>query len=65
MDTSRKPKPTQHEFPCTECGGDAFIGMSNWKGPEGQIIGKDERLCTKCSRKGGIENPFLAQHRSK
>jgi hypothetical protein len=48
------------EYPCTECGGDAYIGMSNWSGPEGQIIGKDERLCNRCAKKRNLEWSFHA-----
>jgi len=46
------------EFPCTECGGDAYIGLSDWIGPDGQIIDKDERLCTRCAKKRNIEWKF-------
>jgi len=48
-----KPK-----HPCTDCGSDAYIGMSNVIGPQGQIIGADERLCMKCTKKRGGFNPF-------
>ena len=47
------------EYPCTECGGDAFIGMSGWSEADGSVmIGKKERLCLPCARNRGVENPF-------
>jgi hypothetical protein len=47
------------EFPCTECGADAYLGMSDWRDSDGsQIIGKHERLCLRCSSKRGIGSPF-------
>jgi hypothetical protein len=48
------------QFQCTECGGDATIGMSNFRHVASgrQIIGKDERLCFQCGKKRGIESPF-------
>ena len=46
------------EFACTDCGGDAYIGMSNLIGPRGQMIGRDERLCMRCTRKRGGFNPL-------
>lgn len=45
---------TAPHYSCTDCGGNAYVGMSNWKGPGGQLIGKDERLCISCTRKRGI-----------
>ena len=56
--TSHATPGSAHEFPCTECGGDAFIGMSNLRGPDGQIIGTKERLCMKCCKRRGGFNPF-------
>lgn len=50
----KKPVPEAKHYSCTDCGGNAYIGMSNWKGPGGQLIGKDERLCISCTRKRGI-----------
>lgn len=47
-----------HEYPCTDCGGDAYIGLSNWTGPQGRIIGKKERLCLPCARQRGISTPL-------
>lgn len=49
-------QPHNPEFPCTQCGGDAFVGYSANKGSDwdGKVkIG--ERLCTSCfqSRGGG------------
>ena len=51
------------EYPCTECGGDAYIGMSNWsESATGKvIIGKDERLCNRCAKKRNIEWSFHAK----
>lgn len=49
---------SSHEYPCTDCHGDAYIGLSNWRGPEGRIIGKKERLCLSCAQKRGISNPL-------
>jgi len=43
---------------CTDCGGDAYIGMSNVRDRNGQIIGEHERLCMKCTKKRGGFNPF-------
>lgn len=49
----------RHEYPCTECGGDAFVGMSNWRDQANkQVIGANERLCPACSRRRGISNPL-------
>ena len=34
---------------CTECKKEAFIRYSNVRGlEEGQIVGKDESICTRC-----------------
>ena len=51
------------EYPCTECRGDAYIGMSNWsETATGKIIiGKDERLCNRCAKKRNIEWSFHAK----
>lgn len=46
------------QYPCTECGADATLGLSGWSGPDGQAIGKDERLCGRCAAKRGISWPF-------
>jgi hypothetical protein len=56
MKTKKQDRTYEHQ--CTECGGDAFIGMSDWTGPDGVIIGEDERLCIRCGRKRGIGHPF-------
>jgi len=51
------PGTSPHEYPCTQCGGDAFIGYSasrkhgNWNGK----IKIGERLCTPCFQKRGGE----------
>lgn len=50
----RKSVPEAKRYPCTDCGGDAYVGMSDWKGPGGQLIGKDERLCISCGRKRSV-----------
>jgi hypothetical protein len=59
----------EEKYPCTECGGDAFIAYSastiksgKRKGEEedswGGLVKAGERLCTSCFRKrGGI--PFF------
>ena len=44
----------KYEFPCTDCGGDAFIGVSGWKKHDKYIIKKKERLCLKCAAKRGV-----------
>lgn len=44
-----------HEFPCTECAGDAFVGYA--EGWQGQVK-KGERLCTRCFQKRGGKNIF-------
>ena len=59
---SQVPAPcdcsVQAAFPCTECGADATIGMSDLQGPDGQLIGKEERLCMRCTKRRGGFNPF-------
>ena len=37
-------------YSCTQCGGNAEIGYSNWSraGVKEKIVGKNERLCRKC-----------------
>ena len=53
------PKRTRsHEYPCTDCGGDAFVGFSGWIGPSGNVIGEEERICPSCAKKRGIGNPL-------
>lgn len=43
-------------FLCSKCGGDAFIGYSNWRDKEGRVmIKKRERLCMRCARQRGVE----------
>lgn len=41
------------KYVCTQCGGNAEIGYSNWKkaGVKKLIVGKDERLCRICFKK--------------
>ena len=52
------------EFPCTECGGDAFIGYcANKKGDWGGKVNPGERLCTRCFQKRGGGNFFAPQPR--
>jgi hypothetical protein len=49
----------QSEFPCTECGRDAYIGYT--AGKTGDWDGKvkpGERLCTSCFTKRGGANFF-------
>ena len=38
---------------CTECGGDATVGMTGWEDVETgkQYYKKGERLCMKCHKK--------------
>jgi len=39
----------EEKYPCTECGKNAWLGYSNWKNKDGDVvIKKSERLCTKC-----------------
>jgi hypothetical protein len=50
---------SEPEYPCTECGGDAFIGYGSdkedcWQGK----VKKGERLCTQCFQKRGGINFF-------
>ena len=43
------------EFKCTECKGDAYVGLSDFKEIKGGvIIKKEERLCLMCARKRGL-----------
>ena len=49
---------SHHEFPCTDCGGDAYVGMSGWRGPQGVMIDASERLCMPCAKKRGVANPL-------
>lgn len=42
------------DFRCTECNEPAFVRYSNWTGPQGQVIGKDESLCPRCAKKRRI-----------
>jgi hypothetical protein len=51
------PKPRK-EYPCTDCGGDAYIGYpagrrktESWGG----LVKKGERLCLACGRRRGIK----------
>ena len=48
-------KPKVYEYPCTECGGDAYIGYMAKKGSDwGGLVYCGERLCTACfKRRGG------------
>ncbi len=55
---ARSVEGSSYEYPCTDCGGDAYVGLSGWRGPEGEIISKNERLCLRCGRKRGIERPI-------
>lgn len=50
--------PPTPQFFCTDCGGDAYVGMSGWSGPQGEIIKKDERLCLKCAKVRGVTFSF-------
>lgn len=56
---------TDLKFPCTECGGDAYIGYSSETITRGKNKGKQkstwdgkvqpgERICLSCGRKRGI-----------
>lgn len=57
--TSPAPCLALPEFPCTSCGGDAYVGMSNLRASGGRVlIRKDERLCMACAMKRGGFNPF-------
>lgn len=40
----------KEEYLCTECGGDATIGMGEFKSTDGKdiYVKKEERLCFKC-----------------
>lgn len=59
-------KTKQPEYPCTDCGGDAEVGFSDWRSREkGQVVGKDERLCMCCAKKRGIESPFSSPRAAK
>lgn len=51
--------PAKHQFPCTNCGGDAFIGYgANKPGDWGGKVQPGERLCTRCFQGRGGENFF-------
>lgn len=45
------PTPGPHQWPCTQCGGNAMIGYGpGWgdlKGGE-EVVKQGERLCTRC-----------------
>ncbi len=47
----KPPLESEEEYPCTTCGDDAYIGLSNFRNciTGEQLIGKDERLCLKCA----------------
>lgn len=53
------PAPRQ-DYPCTSCGGDAYIGVSAGRKPMnwGGLVKRGERLCFTCFRKRGGENVF-------
>jgi hypothetical protein len=51
------------KYPCTSCGGDAEIGMSDVIGPRGQIVGKKERLCMNCYKKRDGSISFIVSIR--
>lgn len=41
------------KYICTDCGGNAFIGYSNWSkaGSKKKIVKKNERICSMCFKK--------------
>lgn len=46
-------------YPCTVCGGDAFIGYAAGRRKEqdwGGKVKRGERLCTRCFQRRGGEN---------
>lgn len=56
-----RPENKKPEYPCTDCGGDAYIGYaagkeknSDWNG----LLKKVERLCTGCFKKRGGKKFF-------
>lgn len=55
-----------YEYLCTECGGDAYYGLTNWiDSITGKIlIGPKERLCAKCARPRQVEWSFHRQNPS-
>ena len=58
--------PKKIDYPCTECGGDAFIGYSankkeTWDGK----VKPGERLCTSCFQKRGGMNFFANSGKQK
>ena len=45
-----------YKYNCTDCGGDATVGLSDFRGvKEGIIIKKNERLCLTCARKRNVK----------
>lgn len=57
--TSPAPCSALVELPCTECGGDAYVGMSSLRDSGGRVlIRKGERLCMACAKNRGGFNPF-------
>ena len=51
------------EYPCTECGGDAFIAYSAKKnGDWGGLVKPGERICLPCGKRRGIN--FFGKGRS-
>lgn len=46
------------EYPCTQCGGDAYVGFTDWLGPDGQVIDKAERLCSRCAKERNVSWSF-------
>lgn len=54
---TQSPK-SHYEFPCTECGGDAFIAAVRWDGEN--KIREYERLCSSCGNRRGVSSFFHA-----
>lgn len=52
-----------HEYPCTECGGDAEVGLSGFskRGVMAYIISPSERLCLMCAKRRGVAFSFQSK----
>ena len=57
--------PINKKYPCTQCGGDAYIAWANDKKKNidcfGAILKPGERLCLTCGRKRGVNFSFQKQ----
>ena len=55
-----EPAKPVYEYPCTECGDDAYVAVGrSWTDDGGEIVKKGERLCGGCAAKRGFKGPLL------